>query len=144
MTCSGTSTFSSEYQDCLCGRNARIVENVNSTDGSAIKVCEACAANANQTDGDRPVYSCNVCPLEGQDNTKACICQANSYTLARDRCLPNSEIVSVEGFRAINYDSVESIGNILGPASIAQSDTFTFLFQDAATGCQKYGDPKKC
>ena len=118
MTCSGTSTFSSEYQDCLCGRNARIIESLNAN-GAAVKTCEACAPNANQTDGDRPIYSCNVCPLEGQDNTKGCICQANQYTFARDRCLLNSEIVSVEGFRAINYDSVESLGNIIGPASIA-------------------------
>lgn len=65
-------------------------------------------------------------------------------------CLLNSDINEVkttyplENARTINYDYVETSSDSLGQVTVVISDTYNYLYYDAAVGCQEYGNPQKC
>lgn len=49
---------------------------------------------------------------------------------------------SVESARQVNYDSVEINGDgSIGQISVANSETFNYLYYDAAVGCAQYLNP---
>lgn len=47
----------------------------------------------------------------------------------------------IESARTVNYDFVETGGGALGQVAVSMSDTFNYLYYDAAVGCQEYLDP---
>ena len=65
-------------------------------------------------------------------------------------CLLNNDIQEVknsfplENARTINYDYVENSGSSLGQVTVVISDTYNYLYYDAAVGCQVYKNPQKC
>lgn len=52
----------------------------------------------------------------------------------------------LENARTINYDYVETTpgSDNLGQVTIVMSDTYNYLYYDAAVGCQQYNNPQKC
>jgi hypothetical protein len=122
------------------------------------KSCEPCAANAYPGPNNRAIYECSECPQEGEVYTPTtvpwtCSCVSTSYTSSYGKCLLNTDLTTlrasypIETSRTVGYDFVESgssNSNTLGQVSIAISDTFNYLYYDAAVGCQVYEDPKKC
>ena len=49
-----------------------------------------------------------------------------------------------ESAREIDYSSVETSSGSISSISVANSNTFSYLFLDAAVGCNSNKDPAKC
>ena len=66
-------------------------------------------------------------------------------------CLLNTDInlirdsYPLDNARSINYQFVETrSSSTLSQVSIAISDTYNYLYNDAAVGCYAYKNPQKC
>jgi len=110
------------------------------------KTCEVCTPEAYPGPNNRPIYSCNVCPAEGEVYTPTtipwtCACVTTLYTTSYGKCLINTDVQTVrnnfplENARTINYDYVETGSDSLGQVTVVISDTYNYLYYDAAVGC---------
>ena len=119
------------------------------------KLCSPCNSSSYAGPNNRPIYSCDVCPLEGQVYTQTtipwtCSCVTTFYTSSHDICLINTDVQTIstsyplESARTINYDYVETSGSSLGQVTVVISDTYNYLYYDAAVGCEVYRNPEKC
>ena len=72
------------------------------------------------------------------------------YTSSHDICLINTDVQTIsssyplESASTINYDYVETSGSSLGQVTVVISDTYNYLYYDAAVGCEVYRNPEKC
>jgi hypothetical protein len=119
------------------------------------KECAPCLSTAYAGPNNRPIYTCDVCPNEGELYTPttipwSCACLTANYTSSHGKCLLNTDVNAVrtnyplENARTINYDYVETSSDSLGQVTVVISDTYNYLYYDAAVGCQEYGNPQKC
>ena len=117
------------------------------------KSCLACAAGSYPGPNNRPIYQCAACPFEGHVYTTTtvpwtCACNTNLYTSSAGRCLNSTDVLAVstvypvETAYTVNYQYVEtSTGSSLGQVGVSMSDTYNYLYYDAAVGCQVYDNP---
>ncbi|CDW85678.1 meckelin isoform 4 [Stylonychia lemnae] len=157
LGCTGTATFNDniDVKDCVCPLYNRIVEKDAQNNFLPAKECAPCLQSAYSGPNNRPIYSCDVCPAEGQLYTPttipwSCACLTSNYTSSYGICLLNTDVTAVrtnfplENARTINYDYVETGSDSLGQVTVVISDTYNYLYYDAAVGCQELGNPKKC
>ena len=90
------------------------------------KTCNVCSSDAYPGPNNRPIYSCDVCPNEGEVYTPttipwSCSCVTTLYTASYGKCLINTDVQKVrnayplENARTINYDFVETTASsVLG------------------------------
>lgn len=169
MKCVAPASYDSNFRDCVCNSESRLVETVRTltstdpntgattTSQEGVKQCEACTRGAFQGPTSRPQYSCSVCPNEGEFYVNVvnsagvypCQCSSEFWASANGKCLLKTDITlaltsqyQVEIARTVNYDFVEiNDGGSIGQVSVQSSDTFNYLYNDAAVGCKEYGNP---
>lgn len=89
------------------------------------KDCSPCNPSSYAGPNNRPIYTCDVCPLVGEVYTQTtipwtCSCVTTFYTSSYGMCLLNTDVSVVstnhplENARTINYDYVETGGGSLG------------------------------
>ena len=70
--------------------------------------------------------------------------------MAANGCVTDAQAAAIstdyptESAREIDYSSVETSSGSISSISVANSNTFSYLFLDAAVGCNSNKDPAKC
>ena len=153
LPCGGNSTYDSTVLDCICPLNMYVLEKYDNGAFLDAKQCASCDPNAYQGPNNRAIYECASCNILGMVYTETtipwtCECLTTYYTSSNGICIPNTDLTNINTLypianaRTINYYYVETVDSTtLSQVSIAISDTFDTLYNDAAVGCSVYNNP---